>query len=956
MGLLAVILGVSVAAPLSTLPPDEPLRQIETERFILIYPASAEADAQHAANVLNAVAGEVEQSLGQHPKPLKVVLNNQYTLSNGFATLAPRHSAWWTVPIPSSAPDQFGTTLSWLDALAVHEYRHVVQFDHARVGTTAALAIMGGQAGWNISSFAAWPTWFWEGDAVVTETALTQGGRLRTPGYLMGLRAQLLEDGIPDYYEAVAGSFKKNIPDHYVLGSVMVAYGRAQYDDQIWARISADAARWSFVPYRFAFATRRETGLGLTDVHHLAMAELRGRWTLEAQARGPALKPRPLHDPPTRPVYERWTSPQPQPDGSVIAWRSGSEDAGSIQRVRPDGATELLARTGIRPQDRVAAAGHRVIWDETRLDPRWSEKSWSVLVELDTDTGEVRDLTEKTRYFGPTLSPDGARVAAVEVDRAGQHHVVVLDAQTGAAIQSFPASPGDALSGLRWANDADAIVLVRRAREGGVALGRLDLATGALDSLTETRHVLVSDPCEAGGIVYYVSGEAGVEDLWALDRATGERFWLGPSANGAIAPAVRPDGSALVFGDVHFYGHTLSELPIDRASWRPAAEAPHFTDPNLDKVIARENPPQGDVLADVPDQVYPSEPYRRIGHALNVHSWAPVIAGGANDLGVTWTSSDVTGTSAGDLSLWYDLAERTVGGEVGYSWQALPVIVDLSGSWGGRSVALPTDDLTAAGPVISWRELGVKPGLRLPLQSARGPWVRSAELGVYSRYARISAPTFGEGTSAASPIDAGLAAPIREGDLLTVGATLTAGQRTLMASREILPRFSQDLSASVERAVGVGDIAGWFASADLGLTFPGLRPLHRLTLGGGVEGQEVDGYAFGTAFTWPRGYLYTPHHLLGRASVDYRFPLLYPDLTLGPLAYIKRVRGGLFADYGLGLDDGSSTPYRSAGVELDLDLSVLRMPFALGLGAQAAWLFDSSGGEPVVLPVLSGSF
>ena len=860
------------------------------------------------------------------------------------------------MPIPASASDVFGTTLSWIDALAVHEYRHVVQLDHSRKGTTAVLSIMGGQAGWQVSSFAAWPSWFWEGDAVVTETALTQGGRLRTPGFLMDLRAQLLEDGIPDYYEALAGSFKKNIPNHYVLGSVMVEYGRAQYDPDMWTRVTADAARWSFVPYRFATATRRETGMGLSDVHHLAMADLRSRWSAEAQARGPALQPRPLHKPPEKPIFERWTSPQPLADGSVIAWRSGAEDAGSIQRIPPDGSTELLARTGIRAQDRIAAAGDRVIWDETRTDRRYAQKSWSVLRELDLKTGQVRDLTEKTRYFSPTLSPDGARVAVLEVDRAGKSAVVVLDAETGAALHTYPAAEGQGLVGLRWSVDADAIVMVIRAREGGVALGRLDLASGKIQAITDFRHVLVSDPCEAAGTVYYVSGEAGVEDLWALDLASGQRSWIGPSAFGAIGPAVRPDGGALVYGDVHFYGHTISELVIDRASWRPAEATPHFTDPNLARVIAAERPAGGDVLASVPDTVYPSEPYRRIGHALNVHSWAPVFGGGGNDLGVTWTSTDVTDTSTGDLSLWYDLAERTVGGELGYSWQATPVILDLKGTWGGRSVAFASTDLTAAGPTLSWRELGVQPQLRLPLQSTVGPITSAVELAVYARYTRFSQPSSVDGlTDAATTLgEAGVAGPTAAGDLVVLGGSVNLSRRTLMATREFLPRFSQSVSLVAERALPVGDAAGWFASASADLTFPGLAPLHRLSVGMGVEGQEIDGYAFGTAFLWPRGYLYTPHELLARGSVDYRFPIAYPDLGFGPLAYLKRVRGGLFYDQGLGLDDGATTPYRSVGAELDLDLSVLRAPFTLGIGVQGAWLIDA--GEPSISPVFSGVF
>ena len=52
-----------------------------------------------------------------------IVLQNQGVIANGFVQLAPKKSEFYTTP-----PQQFDSQ-DWLNNLAVHELRHVAQFD-----------------------------------------------------------------------------------------------------------------------------------------------------------------------------------------------------------------------------------------------------------------------------------------------------------------------------------------------------------------------------------------------------------------------------------------------------------------------------------------------------------------------------------------------------------------------------------------------------------------------------------------------------------------------------------------------------------------------------------------------------------------------------------------------------------------------------------------------------------
>lgn len=154
-------------------PPGIKWQQINTENFQIIYPTALESEAQRMANTLQTIIISISNSLNKEPHKISIILQNQGTTSNGFVQLAPRRSEFFAVP-----PQEFDYQ-DWLNSLAVHELRHVVQFDkltgnfRAPLFEQLALAIFG----------VTLPPWFFEGDAVGIETALTNAGRGRLPGW-----------------------------------------------------------------------------------------------------------------------------------------------------------------------------------------------------------------------------------------------------------------------------------------------------------------------------------------------------------------------------------------------------------------------------------------------------------------------------------------------------------------------------------------------------------------------------------------------------------------------------------------------------------------------------------------------------------------------------------------------------------------------------------------------------
>src|SRR5688572_23423620 len=155
---------------LKTNPTSISWQQINTDHFRILFPRGFDRQALRMANTLERIRKAESRTLGSLPKRISVILQNQSSESNGFVSILPRRSEFFTMP-PQDY--NFGGTNDWLNQLAAHEYRHVVQFERANTGFNKALYYLFGPATLSAMAITAVPQWFWEGDAVATETAFT---------------------------------------------------------------------------------------------------------------------------------------------------------------------------------------------------------------------------------------------------------------------------------------------------------------------------------------------------------------------------------------------------------------------------------------------------------------------------------------------------------------------------------------------------------------------------------------------------------------------------------------------------------------------------------------------------------------------------------------------------------------------------------------------------------------
>ena len=157
-------------------PPSIHWKQINTDTARIIFPEGNDSTAQRVSNIVHWLAKNNPAPLGNRVRKINIVLQTQTTISNGYVSLAPFRSEFYLTPSLNNF--DIGS-INWPEELAVHEYRHVEQFNNFRNGISKLAYYLFGDEGLLVAMNAAVPDWFFEGDAVYNETITTNQGRGR---------------------------------------------------------------------------------------------------------------------------------------------------------------------------------------------------------------------------------------------------------------------------------------------------------------------------------------------------------------------------------------------------------------------------------------------------------------------------------------------------------------------------------------------------------------------------------------------------------------------------------------------------------------------------------------------------------------------------------------------------------------------------------------------------------
>jgi hypothetical protein len=954
----------------STNPPSVKWKQINTQHFRVIFPSGFDVQGQRVANTLEFIHDPEAKSLGSSPRKISVILQNQSSVSNAFVSILPRRSEFYTMP---SQDYNFLGTNDWLDLLASHEYRHIVQYQHATRGFNRLFYYLFGAPTLAGMAQVAAPQWFWEGDAVATETAFTRSGRGKIPNFNLLFKTNLLEGRTFNYHKQYLRSYKHFIPDHYVLGYNMVSYLRKKTNDpQIWGKITARSWNVPFIPFAFSNAIKKESGRYVTRLYKEMAGDLRSQW--QADINKLQLTSFDRMDVNRRRAYTDYSFPQPT-DAGVIVIKSG---IGNIQEfVFADKNHGHIFTPGyVNDSGMISAQGSLVAWTEYGYDPRWTVKNYSLIKVYSLETRKRYVIGgRKTRYTSAAVSPDEKNIAAVSTGTDYNTKVVVLSFPEGKIIKEFANPENEFYSMPRWSDDGKSIVILKTSPKGRKIV-LLDFNSGEEKDVTLYSEENVGYPVKFGNYVLFNSPVTGIDNIFAIDLATNTRYQVTESKYGAYNPAVSRDGTTLYYNDQSRDGLDVAHTLFNPAMWK-ASTVTEQNNASYQHLVEQEGHPN--LTGQVPQQQRPVAGYSKLKGIINPYSWGFYADNTLARANIGITSQDIISTTKLTAGYTFDINERTAAWKATASYQALLAIIDVSGSLSNRSVnegnayfykyanGKYTSELKQV--KFNWQEQTVQGGLRIPLtltQSRFATNVTVANSVGLTRILKFENSVNGGGRSIPTGITSDTLAQRNynffdyadEGHLVFNNASLSAYRLMKRSRRDINSKWGQKLTVEHYSTPFGGNYQGaLLAVTGIGY-FPGLFRHHSLWGYAAFQTTQAthqpDNYIFRNQIPLPRGLSLGRFEQFTTLSANYTLPVWYPDIAIGPLLNIQRLRANVFYDYGFGsrrtgtdyskeyaIKDPKFYPltawYASTGIEAKVDFNVMRFLPQLNLGVRYSY-------------------
>jgi len=888
-------------------------RQIKTEHVKLIFPDYYELRARKLAAYLDSVYNYVGNSLDYHPKHISLILHTQSSKSNAMVAWAPKRMEFYTTP----PQDMYAQP--WLEQLSLHEYRHFVQVEKMNQGSTKVISWIFGQQGTAAIVGMYLPFWFIEGDAVVIETGLGYSGRGRDPLFEMRLRAQILEKGLYSYDKAVLGSYRNFIPGTYELGYFLVAEGRRKYGTSLWIHSLNMVAKRPYMVTPFQKGIKDISGMRKLPFYETSLAGLKQRWDVQDSIT--KVEDVRQISPSTR-YYTDYRHPAIINKAELVALKSGLDDISRFVKIDDKGNEEVIFTPGFLLSETVSYAAGNICWAETRSDLRWANRSYTVIRIFDMETGKARTLNNRLRLFAPALNADGTKVVAVHVDSLDQYALVILDALSGEIRKKMP-TPADVfpLTPVWAGNDLILTVLVS---ENGKSLAKFDVSSGRNKIFLDWDFTEISQPSFHAPYVYFTAAWSGISNIYALNLEKASLHMVSSARFGAVDACISNDGKTMAYADYTAKGYRIVQLPLEPKNWI------HFEDVEnhsigLYKTIAAQEtivPP----WSEIPPSDDPGKKYSKIGNLFNFHSWAPLSINASTyaiNPGVSIMSQNLLSSSFLSAGYSYNLNEEA-GKIYGiYTYSGWYPIIDLSVDYGLRRDYAYLPDKTEA----KWNETNLKAGLRLPLDFKRGKYYAGLQVSAYANqgFRRMKE---------------GITLKFKKPDIFSMGYGFSMYRQIKSNFRDIFPRWGQSMGLYYRHTPFQGDDMSYLAAATLSLYFPGIIRHQGLNIYAGYQHREITYYKFADIVRYPRGMTGMQDQDLLSFMGTYAIPIAYPDWSIGPVLYMKRIRANLFYDYAFAWNSGKQDTYNSLGADLLTEVHLLRFIAPFEIGVRSAYLPD----------------
>jgi len=878
--------------------------KLENEWTEVFYPEGQERRARETLELIKYYSQFSGETYGiSKPKKFPLVLRPENALPNGFVTLGPRRSEWFI----QEAYNPLIGGLRFDQGLAIHEYRHVTQFDFNDQSINKIAYGLLGEQGLSLMISIGLPNWFMEGDAVWAETAYTDGGRGRSPRFSSRLKGLVLSGQLPTYDEFIGRSYNTILPNHYVFGYYLVTRAYRLFGEDFWKKVVSDVTGFALNPYRIYSKFEDNSGVSFKDFYDQTLLELQNKWK---QSSGGLKKVEKFGE-----GYQELAYPVFDNDLGYV-WRLDLDSYWTLIPIEAGEEQGELISLPISPsRSKVDIKAGKVAYTQFLPDLRYSYRSFSDLYTYDLNSHETQRLSKGERFYHPSFSASGRRLVATHNNKDEEWTIKAFDLNNK-TMETIPLSSG--LTPLEAVfKDNDNLFILAQNKVGEKGIITMPLFSPSYQTvLPFSRNNLFSLRSAEGGVLFEADYKGEVQVFYLKES---ELKICSKAPIAAFQPSFHK--GKLLFISERENGGRLESVPfsqcrllaksavtgIERLSNGPSDNYTNKEPLAFPSILTSNNPE--------PEEM-------GFFRGSKPHSWNFV---GGRGYQVQLLGDNYQGSFSYSGTVGYSATEERPYTSIILSYNELYPTISLYGGLEGRK-----STVINGGPIEQWEETQAGLLLGLPFTWVNGFNNFRLHLGAQGGILKTTAiPGAGVNTVNNETLD-------------FYGGDLSFSWLRDMTSRQIYPSWGARFRAfwrtvaSGRRTSFDSDLLYFQSSVFL----PGALHNHGMRIQGTTEkqtsgnnnfrhsavGRSADNYVFSRGFAY--GYVDEYRKL----SLDYTMPLWDADWNLLNFHYLKRLSGVVFHDY----TDLRSTSFKghfqSYGGELRLETTLFRrLPLIYGL-------------------------
>ena len=928
-------------------------RQMKTKEYRVIYPTQSEDIAQRMMYYLSGVEDDIAYGYKYPQMSIPFVVHPENMMSNGLVMWLPKRVEFL------SSPDIDGYSMPWIKQLIAHEYRHAVQYNNLNRGLVKGLSYILGQQSSTIGLLFM-PLWMMEGDAVLTETEMSTYGRGLQPSFTMAYRAYGDVTGqYKSFDKWLCGSYKDYIPDHYQFGYLVCRHAYNRYDTIIGNDVAELMKRRPYMVVSNTWAFKYLYGVSQPELFADTFNTLYEHW-----------QSLPEVEQTTEPVaipevecYTEYSYPMAWGEDRVIAFKKDLDNAPAIVSIEPStGAESRIAHIGLLSSRPAISDKGRLWWTEYRRSALFEQQVFSKICYMDLNDGGKHTMhdSENALYVTPHK---GHGIAWVEYYPDGHYEIVVTGERTYEG--RIKIELGKEIHGMAWDNTTEALYVIVT-DDDGMHIARVE--NDGLHPVTRPAYTTLSDLRAKDGKLYFGSIASGRDELHYYDLAAEREYRLSSSTYGSFYP-MPVDSTHVIATSYDIRGYLpVTQSLSDAEEVEYAPHPPHLLLPetkpwgvvNLDTMRFDSN-----IATEVTKRT-PSKRFSRIGHAFNVHSWAPASYDPyditeeshiAFNLGATIMTQNLLSTMEGFATWGWNHKEGSVfRGKLRYN--GLGATLWVQGTYGGQQriyrVAAynPEKGRVEYSPTPKLgKYYSVGAGATLPILFDRGYHTQQLTLSASwnfsnGKVANINEIRFKDG-KISNIVNVGYTEGVHQ-----LSTSISFQDFVKMARRDFIPPWGVVLMGGYVLNPTDNDI-GHLAVVYGKLYTPGFGKHNSLSLAmsyqtsvGGFHSEDVlSELTFKSTLLLPRGFstydIVNDHYVA--SSINYHLPLWYPDGGIKGVIYFKRLRLNVGLDYAsfrmsntfdqMGKIIRNRKHIGSMGLDLGVDFNIFNMPDAATMSA-----------------------